>query len=385
MSTFSAALKGSFFLTPCVSVLFASPVRADLPDLRGQTLFLTGRVEATGSALGLDLANFLPPGGEPITSDNPAKMIFALTGSPDNSTLTAQFPLPSTTTTVNGTTYPGCSNPSLTLTGSFNRTTGALHLSGSLPGTSVFDFGVYDTGNPLFGIKRALLQVKNLSVTLDGTGSLAADGQFVIVQPGTSAFRFTIDSNFFTGTPRVGLQNPSSCTFGGTTATVNNPTLKLSSWRLAQPVISGTVTLQDCRNSVQPVTFTLQSGNGTDLVKTVTLDTNGGFRLVNLAAETYTVFVKGRKWLRTRTLISTLDHDEPAFATTLKSGDVNNNNTVDVDDLTLLLNVYNSTRGDGLYTDGADLNCDGKVDVDDLTSLLNNYNTQGQKSFPSHR
>ncbi len=61
----------------------------------------------------------------------------------------------------------------------------------------------------------------------------------------------------------------------------------------------------------------------------------------------------------------------------LPLGDVNGDNKIDVDDLTLLLNVYNTRAGDGHYTAEADLSGNGTVDVDDLTALLTNYNVTG--------
>ena len=366
--------KSAFFV-PFVLTSFARPVFADLPDLRGQTLFLTGTFKATGSALGVDIKTYFP-NGIPISSDNPAQLVFAMSGSADNSTLTAQFPLPPNTTVVNGITYPGCANPSITLTGSFNRTNGVFHMVGALPGTPVFDFGVYDT--TIFGVKRVLVQVKNLAVTLDGSGSVDTNGQFAIVQPGDSPFTFDVSSNFFTGTPKLGLQTPSSCGFGGTTATISNPTLKLSNWRVAQPVISGTVMLEGSTQPAQPVTFLLNPATGMDSTLSVTLDANGMFHLYNLIATDYTVRVKGKKWLRTATAVTTLNHDVPNFVTTLPAGDLDDNNIVDVDDLTQLLFAFNSVEGDGLYTDAADVNLDGKVDVDDLTLLLFNFNVSGQ-------
>ena len=66
---------------------------------------------------------------------------------------------------------------------------------------------------------------------------------------------------------------------------------------------------------------------------------------------------------------------------TLLNGDVDNNNIVDVDDLTLLLFAFNTAKGDGsgLYEayPMADLDLNGKIDVDDLTDLLFNFNISG--------
>jgi thiol-disulfide isomerase/thioredoxin len=64
---------------------------------------------------------------------------------------------------------------------------------------------------------------------------------------------------------------------------------------------------------------------------------------------------------------SVLKVPEPVFL----FGDANRNGTVDVADLTLLLNNYNKS---GMLWVNGDFNNDGTVNVADLTALLNNYN-----------
>ncbi len=143
--------------------------------------------------------------------------------------------------------------------------------------------------------------------------------------------------------------------------------------------VSGKITLQAAVNGAQPVSFEFRptSGAASTLVSTV-LDAGGNYTLNGLAPDTYDVAIKGAKWLQK--VVTGVNANAPVTGlnATLLAGDVNNNNNVDVDDLTLLLNVYNSTLGDGTYTDAADLTCNGLVDVDDLTVLLNNYNVRGQ-------
>ena len=355
-------------------ILLSGRAFADLPDLRGKTLFVTGTFRASGTALGENIAEYFPDGIE-LTASNPAKMVIAQSGLEDNSTLTALFPLPPNTTVVNNVTYAGCTNPSLPLTGRFNRATGAFHMTGAIAGTSVFDFGVYDAS--IFGIKRVLVGVKNLRVTLDGTGSIGTNGQFTIKQPGDMPFLFDISSNFFTGTPKLGLQTPSSCGFGGTTSTIKDPSLTLSNWTMAPPSLSGRVTLEACAMPAQPVTFILHHSSGSDLTKTVTLGANGEFSLYDLSAADYTVFVKGRKWLQTSTPASLLNSSIGDFSTLLLAGDINDDNAIDFGDLSILLQSYNALIGDDLYREQADINCDGGIDFGDLSIMLQHYNLFG--------
>ena len=59
-------------------------------------------------------------------------------------------------------------------------------------------------------------------------------------------------------------------------------------------------------------------------------------------------------------------------------GDADKSGTVDVADLTLLLNNYNKT---GMVWADGDFNYDGTVNVADLTALLNNYNKTNSLSM----
>ncbi len=130
---------------------------------------------------------------------------------------------------------------------------------------------------------------------------------------------------------------------------------------------------------VQPVRFEFRpAAGGTSLVKTVSVPAGGAFALPDVPAGNYLLHVKGPRYLASNVPVTVLD----GFSTLptilfLRTGDANNNNLVDVDDLTLVLNAYNSRVGDGTYFAGADLNLNGRIDVDDLTLLLNNYNTAG--------
>ncbi len=152
---------------------------------------------------------------------------------------------------------------------------------------------------------------------------------------------------------------------------------------ISTPVLAyGYVPLEGCVNPAQPISLVFRPSDGSgNLAVSTTLDATGYYYVSGIpAGKTWTVWTKGDRWLANYGTLDTTDLFV-AYAGTaaLLAGDVNGNNVVDVDDLTDLLNVYNTTQGDGTYETKptADLNCDTHVNVDDLTLLLTNYNTNG--------
>jgi uncharacterized protein YfkK (UPF0435 family) len=62
---------------------------------------------------------------------------------------------------------------------------------------------------------------------------------------------------------------------------------------------------------------------------------------------------------------------------TLRAGDVNNDNAVDITDLLALIAAYNKLSPNAGYLEGADFNADGTNDITDLLLLIGNYNQIG--------
>ncbi len=155
------------------------------------------------------------------------------------------------------------------------------------------------------------------------------------------------------------------------------------------PVISGTITLQAVPDPsattvpVPPVSLTLKNGT-TILTASAQLPANGRYYFNGFAGASYQVGAKGDRQLRKVVSTNTAAGSTTVNFTNLLTGDANGNNTVDVDDLTVLLTRYNTHIGDGSYdlSPLADLNYNGTIDVDDLTLLLNNYNTTGASLKP---
>lgn len=139
--------------------------------------------------------------------------------------------------------------------------------------------------------------------------------------------------------------------------------------------ISGTVTLQNCQNPVQPINFTLRAGSVSYTISR-TLSSTGAYSLL-VPPGSYTLAIKGRKWLQATAAANAASGSISNVNVTLKAGDATNDNLVDIQDLLLLIGAYNSNSASAQWNEAADLNCDGAVDITDLLLLIGNYNTAG--------
>ena len=116
---------------------------------------------------------------------------------------------------------------------------------------------------------------------------------------------------------------------------------------------------------------------GTDISTASTAD--GHFTLTGVpVGEQTLVFTKELFLVRKLTV------DVPATGTlllpdpvTLKPGDANNDNQVNIQDLTLLATAYRTVSGDDRYNVATDFNADGKVNIQDLTLLASSYRKVG--------
>jgi hypothetical protein len=67
----------------------------------------------------------------------------------------------------------------------------------------------------------------------------------------------------------------------------------------AQQSVSGTVTLQECQNSVQSLAFSFCATSRNDFfTRTATLASNGSYTLSDIPKGKYSLAIKGVKWLR---------------------------------------------------------------------------------------
>ena len=151
----------------------------------------------------------------------------------------------------------------------------------------------------------------------------------------------------------------------------------------ALPSISGIVSLQSVAvgNLGQPIVFTLTpTGTTAGSVTTQTLTlaaADGAFTLPNITPGTYTLGVKGSKWLRTDVAVDTTAASVTGLNVALLGGDINGDNVVSGADYLLLLKAYGSTPAAAKWNPNADLNCDGRVSGADYLILLGNYGKHG--------
>ena len=140
--------------------------------------------------------------------------------------------------------------------------------------------------------------------------------------------------------------------------------------------VSGTIALQSCSTNGVTVSleFRLASGSFT---RTVVLNAAGTFTLTGIPKANYSVAIKGAKWLRKVVPANTLGGNVSGVNATLKGGDSNGDNVVDVSDLLLIIGCYNQVRGSANYNPSADFNNDGADDVADLLIVIGSYNSRG--------
>jgi subtilase family serine protease len=149
--------------------------------------------------------------------------------------------------------------------------------------------------------------------------------------------------------------------------------------------VSGTVSLQNVAsgNLAQPLTFTLTpTGTTTASASTQTVTpaaADGSFTLTGVPAGTYTLGVKGSKWLKRDVTLSTSGGNVTGLNVSLLGGDANGDNQVTALDLLAVKNAYNTVLGAPNYNAAADFNCDGQVTALDLLIVKLNYNKTGDQ------
>ena len=145
--------------------------------------------------------------------------------------------------------------------------------------------------------------------------------------------------------------------------------------------ISGTVTLEAFAGTTpQTVTFLLHPSDGSgDITRTAPIGAAGTFSLNGIAPKTYTVHIKGAKWLAVNVAANAAAGNVSGLAATLTAGDANDDNSVDSTDFGLLIGAFNTEGAipNSGYLDGADLNGDGFVDSTDFGLLIGNFGLVG--------
>ena len=308
------------------------------------------------------------PGGTVITltSDNPAATLPATVTVPDNQ-VSALFTIHTTAvgalTTVNisATTGGGIrsarfniKSPDLYLlftalqqTGGGDTVSGTVFLTSPAPANGA----IVD------------LTSSSFAATVPGT---------VTVPAGSASVNFTITTQPVTTPINVTL----SANFNGGT--------KTAILRVVPNVVtvSGTITLEGLAASApnQNVTFTFRPTNGgASFDRTAAIGAGKTFSFLDITPGTYTLHVKGAKYLAANLPVNAANSSVSGLSATLSAGDANDDNFCDATDFGQFVSAYNSSAsvpGSG-YDPACDFNSDGSVDATDFGLLVGNYDTVG--------
>jgi hypothetical protein len=158
-------------------------------------------------------------------------------------------------------------------------------------------------------------------------------------------------------------------------------------------MISGLVTLQNCTNHSGQITFEIRSPGTTAIAvdanndedpagigTQVTTEDTGAYTLQGIPPGTYDLTAKGSKWLRKKVNdveVSTGGNTVVDFLS-LKGGDANDTNSVNILDLNILKASYGKSDTQPGYDARADFNKSDSVNILDLNILKANYGQSGQ-------
>jgi hypothetical protein len=142
---------------------------------------------------------------------------------------------------------------------------------------------------------------------------------------------------------------------------------------------AGTVSLENVFPAGVNVTFEFRPTDGSERFTRVKRpNAQGAFSLDSLPPGSYNVWIKMRRALAKVVSVNLTSGNVLNVSITLKGGDVNDDNSVDVLDLDLFIQAFDTCQGDTGYRPTADFNLDDCVDVLDLDILLRNFDQAGE-------
>jgi Tol biopolymer transport system component len=144
--------------------------------------------------------------------------------------------------------------------------------------------------------------------------------------------------------------------------------------------VNGVLSLQGITSTApdQLITFTFSRAAG-DIVRTASVGPDGAFSVSGLPRDQFTLLISGGSYLAAKTPVNLLGGSVTLpNVISLKTGDTNADNAVDITDLLALIAAYNQLLGSPQYLAAADFNLDGANDITDLLLLIANYNQEGE-------
>lgn len=146
------------------------------------------------------------------------------------------------------------------------------------------------------------------------------------------------------------------------------------------PGVSGRITLQDFDpdESGQIVRLDIVQGDVVVESRIVVLGPNGNFSVQVSTSGAARVYVKGRHWLRERSLPVTLVPGQSVVVDlSLPNGDADDDNEVMIGDFAILSAAFGSSPGDPNWHPEADFNGDEEVSIGDFAILSANFGMFG--------
>ncbi|MCW5942108.1 MAG: putative Ig domain-containing protein [Fimbriimonadaceae bacterium] len=147
---------------------------------------------------------------------------------------------------------------------------------------------------------------------------------------------------------------------------------------IGQVEVGGKLTLTDYNGPVNGLQATISLGGGLEN-HVVTLDAQGRFKFNTYRRGRFDISAVSRSWLRRR--VSGLDITSAGGTrdlTLLYNGDINGNNTINIQDFLALRAAFGSTPGAANWNPLADVDGNGSVGVSDFLIVRRNFGRTGQ-------
>lgn len=109
----------------------------------------------------------------------------------------------------------------------------------------------------------------------------------------------------------------------------------------------------------------------------VTTDQSGQFELDGLTPGDYRLWVKGSHTLTVSQAVTVIAGTNSVSVGTLREGDTDDNNLVNLTDFSLLATTFGKQTGDAGYDGRADFNGDEIVNLTDFSLLATNFGQSG--------
>ena len=108
---------------------------------------------------------------------------------------------------------------------------------------------------------------------------------------------------------------------------------------------------------------------------------DGSFTLDNISPGSYYIYLKYSNTLSRVEHLTLTAGDNPIEFPALRGGDSNGDNSVNLNDFSLLLGAYNTDSNQPGFNSMADFDLSQRINIIDFTILLSNYNQQGESVF----